>query len=187
MTSSHLPHEAGEVLLPLARNAISTHLGGPGTPRPSAPAWLDQPGASFVTLTRNGRLRGCIGSLEPWRPLGDDVASNAVSAATRDPRFQPVRLPELDALRIEVSVLSPREPIDFPDEAGAVAALRPGVDGVVLSHGRHRGTFLPQVWDQVPDPARFLDQLKVKAGLPPSWWDDDVRLERYTVQAWEEP
>lgn len=152
------------------------------------------PGASFVTLTAGGRLRGCIGSLAATRPLADDIAAHAVDAAIRDPRFRPVTAGELPGLRIEVSVLSAPEPLDVRSEDEAVAALRPGVDGAILSGGpgphARRGTFLPQVWEQLPDPRAFVRHLKRKAGLAAGTddpaWGDGWRLERYGVEAWDE-
>ena len=153
---------------------------------PDRADWLRTPGACFVTLTQDGTLRGCIGTVDAWRPLGLDVRANAVAAAVHDRRFPPLRPEELDRTRIEVSVLSPPEPIDCSDEADALATLRPGVDGVVLACGRRRATFLPQVWQRLPDPATFLTALRRKAGLPPDFWSDDVKLSRYTVTAWEE-
>lgn len=183
--------DRGRVLCGLARAALAHHLHG--GPEPAADgAWLDEPGAAFVTLTQGDehRLRGCIGTLQAYRSLRDDVTDNAVAAATRDPRFPPLDAAELDRTRIEVSVLSVPEPVPLPPgptrEADAVAALRPHVDGVILRHGHHRGTFLPQVWQQLPDPARFLTHLKRKAGLADDWWQPDVRLQRYTVTAYRE-
>ncbi len=181
-----IPADGGTVLVPLARFAIEERLGlVAGRAEPTA-SWLEEPGATFVTLTRHGQLRGCIGSLEAWRGVGEDVSSNARSAAFRDPRFPPVRADEVRDLRVEVSLLSDTTPIDFVDEADAVAQLRPGVDGVVLSAAGRRGTFLPQVWEQLPEPVEFLAHLKRKAGLPVSHWGPDVRLERYTVTKWTE-
>lgn len=181
------PFDAGRVLLPLARAAIASRLGLPAAPVDDTALWLRRPGCCFVTLKLDGRLRGCIGSLEPHRPLGQDVQANAAAAALRDSRFQPLTADEYPHLRVEVSVLSPTEPITFTSEANALAQLRPHVDGVILEQGRHRGTYLPQVWEQLPDPADFLRSLKQKAGLRPDAWGDDVRLFRYTVTAWEEP
>ena len=147
---------------------------------------MQQPGASFVTLTRQGELRGCIGSLEAHRPLERDVRENALGAALRDPRFMPLSRGEFDAIRVEVSLLSASEPLEVADEAAALAALRPHVDGVVFEYGHLRSTFLPQVWEQLPDPDQFLAHLKRKAGLPMDFWAEQVRLSRYTVTKWKE-
>ena len=180
-----LPADAGDVLLPLARAAIAARLGGPdASPAPPPPGWLADPGAAFVTLTIDGRLRGCIGSLEAWRPLADDVQSNAVAAALNDPRFGPLTPAELPRVRVEVSVLSAPEPMDVRTESEALAALRPAVDGVILSDDGRRGTFLPQVWEQLPTPREFLTHLYGKAGV--RGWGRGTRLSRYTVTAWEE-
>ncbi|MFC3850965.1 AmmeMemoRadiSam system protein B [Corynebacterium hansenii] len=188
---------------------------GPGHAASPDPArfldhpWLAAPGASFVTLTVDGRLRGCIGSLEATRPLGADIAAHAIDAALHDPRFPAVTADELPGIRIEVSVLSAPEPVAAASETEAIAALRPHVDGAILSGTpgpdvprnrlrpgttrpttTRRGTFLPQVWEQLPDPTEFIRHLKAKAGLadgPRSpAWGDDWRLSRYTVQSWEE-
>ncbi|WP_218961921.1 AmmeMemoRadiSam system protein A [Actinomyces ruminis] len=151
------------------------------------PTWLDRPGAAFVTLrAADGSLRGCIGSLEAHRPLGDDVVANAIAAALRDPRFPPVTAMELPALHLEVSVLTAPEVMEARDEQEVRRRLRPGVDGVVLSLGARRATFLPQVWEELPDPADFLRQLKRKAGWPAGFWDADLVVETYRVRAWEE-
>ncbi len=143
-------------------------------------------GACFVTLTQHGQLRGCIGSLEAWRPLLQDVQENARAAAFRDPRFKPLTLDELARTRVEVSLLTPATPIQFSSEAEALAQLLPGRDGIIFTAGRHRSTFLPQVWEQLPEPADFMAHLKQKAGLPATYWGDDVRLERYSVEKWQE-
>lgn len=187
-----LPSDAGNWLLPTARAAIEEAVSArhDGSSSAGIPDWAADPGACFVTLTVRGRrpekLRGCIGSLQPWRALAADVRGNAVAAATRDPRFPAVCPAESAGLRIEVSVLSASTPISFTDQEDLRSQLRPGIDGLVLSWDGHHGTFLPQVWDQIPEPGAFLDQLKRKAGLAVSWWSDDAVVERYTVRAWEE-
>ncbi len=175
----------GQRLLALARNAIESHLRGVPEADADDPA-LAGPGAVFVTLLQDGALRGCIGSLEAWRPLAEDVRENARAAAFRDPRFAPLAADELPRTRVEVSLLTPAEPIACRDEADALRQLRPGVDGVVLECAGRRATFLPQVWEQLPEPVRFLGQLKRKAGLPGDFWSDDVRLSRYRVEKWKE-
>ena len=183
------PADAGLVLLPLARAAIARHLGPDEPAAPDAP-WLDAPGACFVTLTSGrtpgGALRGCIGTLEAHRPLREDVEANAVAAATRDPRFPPLSRAELEDTVVEVSVLSAPTALPVAGEAELLARLRPGVDGVILSDARHRATFLPQVWEQLPDPADFLAHLRRKAGLPAGHWERDLTIETYTVTAWQE-
>lgn len=175
------------LLKDVARAAIEHGLrhGRPPNPDPADyPPALREPRASFVTLKRGGRLRGCIGSLEAVRPLVVDVAHNAFAAAFQDPRFPPLEAEELNDLDISISVLSPAQPIHFESEADLLARLRPGVDGLILSDGGHRGTFLPSVWEQLPEPAAFLAQLKLKAGLPPDYWSPTLRVERYTTESW---
>ena len=175
----------GEALLCIARNAIAAHFGLPTravAPHPQ----LEHAGATFVTLTQNGALRGCIGSLEAYRTLAVDVAENALAAAFRDPRFAPLEAAELARTRIEVSLLGPATAMSFANEGDALAQLRPAIDGVILSHGRRRATFLPQVWETLPEPRRFLTQLKLKAGLPADFWDQEMSLARYSVKKWKE-
>lgn len=178
----------GRVLLEAARAAIGSELGGPdaGAPQGGVPEWAARDGASFVTLTIDGRLRGCIGSLEAWRPLLEDVRANALSAAFRDPRFPPLTRGEFHRVHVEVSVLTPPEPLDFRSEADLLSQLVPHEDGLVLTASGHRGTFLPQVWEQLPEPADFLRQLKRKAGLPVDHWGPDVRVSRYRVTRFDE-
>jgi len=180
-----LPPDAGPVLTSLARHSIAQRL-HVDSPTPAAPDWLDAPGASFVTLTQHNQLRGCIGSLQAWRSLGDDVTDNARSAAFRDPRFNPLQATELSVTAIEVSVLSAPEPMPFTSREDALAQLRPGIDGVILSALGSRATFLPQVWDELPDPEQFVRHLMRKAGLPPTYWGDDVAISRYTVAAFHD-
>jgi hypothetical protein len=192
-TVTVVPDEAGDVLLSAARTAIAQALGTTtshvataahaGTP----PAWTLEPGASFVTLTKNGRLRGCIGSLAAQHPLLEDVRGNAVAAATRDPRFAPMTPDELPAVAIEVSVLSALRPLRVSSLREGYAALRPGVDGVILETGAsHRTTLLPQMWQDLPDPAQFLGHLWLKAGIAPGVWHEGTTLQTYTVRAWHE-
>jgi AmmeMemoRadiSam system protein A len=194
-----VPDDAGDVLLSAARTAIAQALSAttsrPATTSDAAttadaatpPAWALEPGASFVTLTENGELRGCIGSLAAWRPLLEDVRANAGAAATQDPRFPPMTPDELPAVAVEVSVLSAPRPLPVSSLSEAYAALRPGVDGVILETGtRHRATFLPQVWQGLPDPAQFLQHLWLKAGVAPGVWHEGTTLQTYTVRAWHD-
>ena len=175
--------ERGEVLLSIARAAISSALKVSYLADETAP-WLTERGACFVTLTQRSELRGCIGSLQAHQPLLDDVKSNAVSAALRDPRFTPLRAEELDITEIEISLLSTTQAMVVRDEADALAQLRPNVDGIVFEYGRYRSTFLPQVWDQLPLPRQFMAHLRRKAGLPDDFWEEGVKLSRYSVTKW---
>lgn len=190
LTESRFTAGHRRTLLDLARQSIRHGLdhGRALEVDPSAydPA-LQTPGAAFVTLHRNGELRGCIGSLEAWRPLVSDVAENAFAAAFHDPRFPPLQDNEFDDLAMHLSILSPSEPIRFTDQADLIRQLRPGVDGLVLEDGPRRGTFLPSVWEQLPDPEQFLTHLKLKAGLPPDYWSDRLRVSRYTAESIDSP
>ena len=179
------PEDAGSVLTRLARDAIARKLGVPGPASPHR-EWLREPGASFVTLTHDGGLRGCIGTLSAWRSLGQDVAGNAVSAAFEDPRFRPLSRAEFVDVAIEVSILSASKPLLFSSRDDLLSQLQPGVDGLILAAKSRRGTFLPQVWDELPDPSDFLDHLLRKAGLPSDYWGPDIHVERYTVTAFHE-
>ena len=175
----------GEVLLPIARAAISRRLGRDMSAAEDA-LWLKEKKACFVTLMLNRQLRGCIGSLEAYRTLLEDVKENAISAAFREPRFPPLTLDELDETRIEVSLLSPAVPIRFANEEDALRQVCPGVDGVILQYAQQRATFLPQVWHKLAEPAKFMGELKLKAGLKDNFWDEGIRLYRYTVEKWLE-
>ncbi|MDO8107861.1 AmmeMemoRadiSam system protein A [Isoptericola sp. b441] len=171
------------VLLGTARRAVAAAAGlrpGPEPDPTTLPPVCSQTWASFVTLTQAGRLRGCIGSLEPRRALVEDVAQNARAAATRDPRFPPVAPEELDDLEIEVSVLGPVVPLPVTGRADALDRLHPGM-GAVLRYGGRRGTLLPQVWSRVAGAEEFLDVLLAKAGLPPGFWSEQVELATYGV------
>lgn len=190
-TQGKAPSDKGRVLTALARAAIAREL--TGSMQPDADAlmasgsdWLVTPGASFVTLTRHGELRGCMGTLEAHRPLGEDVEANARAAAFGDPRFPPLSRNELDQVRVEVSLLSRAEPLRFTSEADALAQLRPGIDGLILEYGPRRATFLPQVWEQLPEPRLFLAQLKRKAGLETTFWAEGIQLSRYRVEKYQE-
>jgi MEMO1 family protein len=175
----------GEHLLLIARSSIKEQF-GLHFPVNIDAAYLHQSAATFVTLKAQGRLRGCIGSLAAHRSLLADVRANAQAAAFRDPRFPALRLEELALLNVEVSVLSALSPLSFQSESDALSQLHPGEDGVVLEFGKHRGTFLPQVWESLPAPVDFLGELKRKAGLARDFWDDAIRLSRYSVAKWAE-
>lgn len=170
----------GAALVARARWAIERALGLPATEPPPHPS-LAERGACFVTLTHRGDLRGCIGSINARRSLGEDVEDNAVGAALRDDRFPPVSAREWPELEVEVSLLSRPEFLDFKSEAEVLAQLKPGRDGVIFFEGCRRSTFLPQVWSQLPTPAEFLGRLKEKAGLPASHWSGNVMIATYQV------
>jgi AmmeMemoRadiSam system protein A len=179
--------EHGPVLAKWARAHLRAEMGGPPAERPSG-AWCDRLAATFVTLRwRDGELQGCIGSLQPSRTIVDDVASNVVAAALHDPRTQPIEYRDIDELDLEISVLSPLEPIQFHDEASMLAAIRVGVDGLVLELGARRSTLLPDMWEQLPDLGKFLAVLKQKAGLPRDFFSPSLRLSRYTTEHYLDP
>ncbi len=168
----------------VARDAIAFGLDRSRPPEihpADYPALLRTLRASFVTLRRGGQLRGCTGSLEATRPAVVDVAHNAYRSAFCDPRFRPLATHELGDLEISVSLLSPLQPLSADSEAALLAALRPGVDGLVLLEGTRRATFLPAVWESLPAPKDFLARLMQKAGLPAGYWSATLRFERYTV------
>ncbi|MBC7950874.1 MAG: AmmeMemoRadiSam system protein B [Rhodospirillaceae bacterium] len=165
---------AGPLLVQLARDAIAGKKS-----EADLPAVLKAPGACFVTLKKNGALRGCIGSPQAWRPLVDDVTDNAAKAAFQDPRFPPVTPEEMDGLELSVSVLTPPVPMRFMNEADLLAQLRPRVDGLIIEDGGKRALFLPSVWEQLPDAAHFLAHLKHKAGLAVDHWSPHFKASRF--------
>ena len=179
----------GQLLVQLARGRLAQYYLG-AEAQPSDSSVFQALGATFVTLTQQGQLRGCIGSLQAHQPLALDVQANALAAALHDPRCRPVTAQELPGLRIEVSLLTAPEPIAHASESHALWQLRPGIDGLIfeatVNGQNHRSTYLPQVWDQITEPRAFLAHLKVKAGLPFDFWNDDVRLSRYEVQKFHE-
>ena len=186
-----LTADEGELLLKMAEKAVTQAV--TSGPKPSAdefevPESFHEHRACFVTLTKNGRLRGCIGSIFPQEPLCRAVIHRALSAATEDPRFPRVLPSELDELRIEVSVLSVPSLLKFDSPRDLIEKLRPNVDGVVLMLDGRQSTYLPQVWQTLPEPARFLSQLSQKAGLSADGWKDPrARILTYQVQAFHQP
>jgi hypothetical protein len=184
-----LSPEQGLALVQLARASLHEATGAPREPIPGLKSFQG-PGAAFVTLTKQGQLRGCIGSLQAARPLADDVRANAMAAALQDPRFSPVTAAEAPGLQVEVSVLTEARPLSFANESHAIWQLQPGIDGVIFEceeRGRaFRSTYLPQVWEQIPQPRAFLAHLKVKAGLPFDFWSPQVRVSVYQVQKFSE-
>ena len=182
--------EHGRKLLQIARQSISAALvadGKPGAP-PAGEPWLREARASFVTLMRGDELRGCVGALEAQRPLAEDVAENARAAAFEDARFKPLTRDEFARTDIEVSLLSTPKRLAFEDHADLIGRLRPGVDGIILEQGEEgrRATFLPQVWEGLPDPEQFIAHLRQKAGIAQSTELRRCRVKRYTVLKWRE-
>ncbi|MDA0704113.1 MAG: AmmeMemoRadiSam system protein B [Proteobacteria bacterium] len=177
-----------EVLLKAAAQSL---VNGLRTGRPaklrlgSFPPQVEAIRASFVTLESGGALRGCIGSTQPRRPLIQDVVENAFKSGFSDRRFPKLEVKELDRMGIGISILSTPRAIDFDSEDGLRAALRPGLDGVVLTEGKRRGLFLPQVWASLPDAQGFVARLKQKAGLAPDHWSDEIRAFRFTAETFK--
>jgi AmmeMemoRadiSam system protein A len=176
-------------LLELAKNSIRHGL---ETGKPlkvnldDFPEELTQQRATFVTLHKNHQLRGCIGMLQAAKPLAADVAENAFSAAFKDHRFPPLEAGEVDELDIHISILTPSEPVLFKSEQDLLEQLQAGIDGLILEEGSRRGTFLPSVWQSLPQPRQFLRQLKQKAGLPPDYWSERIRIFRYRTEEFTE-
>lgn len=185
-----LTKEERTILLGLARQALIaavTRQPLPALVLTSLPDRLCQPGASFVTLTRAGELRGCIGALEATLPLAQDVMEHAAAAALYDFRFQPVQPDELDEIEIEISRLTAPSLLDYPDPDSLLRQLRPGIDGVILRDGRYRATFLPQVWEKLPDPDEFLNHLCDKMGVSYDLWRrKKLQVSTYQVEEFHE-
>ena len=175
----------GSALLARARRAISMALGLEVAAPVEHPAFAER-GASFVTLKKDGELRGCIGSIQQRRPLGEDIDENAEAAALRDHRFPPLTADEWPLVSVEVSLLSRPEFMAFASEQDVLERLEPGVDGVILFEGCRRATFLPQVWEQLPEPRAFLGRLKQKAGLSADHWSDNMMVATYHVDKFAE-
>ncbi len=186
MSEEFLTPEDRSTLLALAQQGLE--LGVRGVPLPpldpeALPPRLREPGATFVTLTKAGRLRGCIGTLEPYRSLADDAREHAVAAALNDYRFPRVMPEELPQIEIEISYLTAPQPLEYRDPEELLAKIRPGIDGLVLRDGSRRATFLPQVWEKLPNPVDFLGQLCRKMGGPPDMWrKKQLEVEIYQVQ-----
>ena len=179
---SNLTEQQQKELLRLARQTIAKGCKEGLPPEVNShnqPAAYFQQGACFVTLHKHGDLRGCIGSIEAHRPLLDDVIHNAFASAFRDHRFTPVQEHELADLHIEISILTPQQLMSVKTEAELLADLRPGIDGLVIDSPRYKATFLPQVWEQLPEPEIFLAHLKQKAGMPADIWPEDMKCYKY--------
>ena len=183
--------QQGQTLVCLARSVIASRLGvTQGSPCDAvvlAEPALQQHRGVFVTLTVNGQLRGCIGSLVGTCSIVDGVRENADNAAFADPRFHPLAVDEFSTIEIEVSILSEPQPLAYDDGDDLIAKLRPGQDGVIIAKGGCRATFLPQVWKQLPDPNSFLTHLCQKAMLPGGTWrDGSLTVQTYSVQYFHE-
>lgn len=188
-TGNELSLQQQQELLRVARESIQHGLEHRHAINVDADAYdkqLLQYGGSFVTLNKNGALRGCIGTLQPYQPLVNDVAEHARAAAFSDPRFPPVSVDEFADIVISVSVLGKPSAINFRDEEDLISQLRPSEDGLIIEEGGSRGTFLPSVWESLPEPRQFLQQLKRKAGLPVDYWSDSLKISRYTTQSFSE-
>ena len=179
----------GVEILKIARGSIE-HGFAHGEPLPvrcdGMPRALTVPRATFTSLHTDDDLRGCCGTLEAERPLAQDVARSAFRAAFRDPRFDPLVRDEFDAIRLEVSVLSPLETLPVTDEADLLDRLMPGTDGLVIATEERNATFLPAVWETLPDPGRFVAALKVKCGLEEDFWSDGLEFQRYRTTTYSE-
>jgi uncharacterized protein len=186
-TTQALSDDDKKVLLSLARQFIDLAVNQLPLPELDLETYsplLRENGASFVTLTEGGELRGCIGALEPYQPLVQDVCEHAIGAALEDYRFMPVNPRELPLLEIEISRLTPPQRLIYTDPIELLSCLRPGIDGVVLRDGPRRATFLPQVWEKISDPASFLSQLCQKMSAPSNLWRRKL-LEVFTYQVEE--
>ena len=182
-----LTKEQGKSLLQLARQTIAERLGSVTETADVQNSALDVEYATFVTLKIKGTLRGCIGNLLPSGSVVESVKRNAVSAAFHDSRFSPLSAKEFENVAIDISVLSQPQTLEYRDGADLISKLRPGTDGVILKLAAAGATFLPQVWDQLPDPELFLGHLCMKAGLAKTAWrDSHPEIEVYQVQAFEE-
>ncbi|MBG7602360.1 MAG: AmmeMemoRadiSam system protein A [Gammaproteobacteria bacterium] len=188
-TGNELSLQQQQELLRVARESIQHGLEHRHAINVDADAYdeqLQHHGGSFVTLNKNGALRGCIGTLQPYQPLLNDVAEHARAAAFSDPRFPPLSVDEFADIVISVSVLGKPSAINFSDEEDLISQLRPLEDGLIFEEGGNRGTFLPSVWESLPEPRQFLQQLKRKAGLPVDYWSDNLKISRYTTQSFSE-
>ncbi|MBM4361595.1 MAG: AmmeMemoRadiSam system protein A [Deltaproteobacteria bacterium] len=177
----------GDTLLRIARATIEHAFGGPAVEKPDGAPFLDEKRAVLVTLRKHGELRGCVGQLAPRMTLFEAVQDAARAAAFRDTRFTPLGEGELAALHIEISVLSVLQRLDVHGEQETVDALRVGVDGVVLSAGSRRAVFTPEMWKELPDPREFRWHLRRKGGLPLDRWPEDMSVQRFTAELYEEP
>lgn len=179
-----------EEMLSLARTAIKTYLETgkpPKIPAKQISTYLKKPGCVFVTITLDDQLKGCIGHLTTIMPLFKDIIENAISAAFKDPRFMPLQQDELDSIKIEISVIGTPEKISYSDPQDLLSKITPLLDGVTLSKGFHKATYLPQVWEELTDKEAFMCSLCIKAGIDPyTWKEQNLEVEKYQVEKFEE-
>ena len=184
---NHLSHDQGRLLLALARTTLKHHLVGGDAPQPPDDPDLLSLAATFVTLKIAGNLRGCIGNLQPVGTLWEGIRDNAINAAFHDHRFSAITMEELEKVHLDISILSPPQRLAYIDPEALLAQLRPGIDGVIIRDGSHSATFLPQVWQQLPDSQQFLGHLCLKAGLSErAWRDKKLEIQVYQVQCFAE-
>jgi AmmeMemoRadiSam system protein A len=190
VNTSLTQHER-EILLDLALQAVKATAEGKMVPSVNLdqfPARLRSPAATFVTLSHAGVLRGCIGTTQPQLPMAQDVVERARSAASKDPRFPPIKPDEVAQLEIEISVLTPPQPLQFSTAQQLLDSLQPGTDGVIIQKGMHRATFLPQVWERIDDPKTFLELLCQKASLHrDAWHTEEIQVATYQVESFHRP
>jgi len=190
MKNDTLTEDQGRLLLKIARLTIEQELfarKGQKVNETEVPPIFQEKRGTFVTLTEKGQLRGCIGHIIPQESMLEGVRENALNAAFRDPRFHPLRPDEWKDVKIEVSILTDPKPLSYTDARDLLSKLRPGIDGVIIKKGYHQATFLPQVWDQLPDKREFLTHLCYKAGLDgDAWKETGLEVSTYQVQAFEE-
>ena len=182
MSSIELTDHDRKTLLDIAHKSIASGLKNNQPLKidiNAYPLHLQQNAATFVTLNIDHQLRGCIGTLTAYQPLVQDVSDHAFAAAFRDSRFTQVTQQEEPLLDIHISILTPAEALEFASEEDLINTIQPGIDGLILEHGTHKGTFLPSVWESLPKPKEFIEHLKLKAGLPKSFWDKNIKISRY--------
>lgn len=188
--TDRLTEEEGRQLVEVARETIQKALFNPkdkSEPETASSPKFQERRGTFVTLTLNGALRGCIGHILPQETLIEGVRINAINAAFRDPRFRPLGQNEFEKIKVEVSILTEPKPLPYTDANDLLAKLRPGTDGVIIRKGYHQATFLPQVWEQLPNKKDFLSHLCLKAGLDrDAWAREKMEVHAYQVQAFEE-
>lgn len=190
MPEQHLTDSERSFLLSLARQSIKNYLNNLPLPelnlRDLSPNLREQ-GASFVTLTYKGYLRGCVGALEAYQSLAEDVREHAIAAAFQDYRFPPLQSQEIHDIKIEISYLTQPSPLIYDNPNELLEIIRPNIDGVVIRDGMRRATFLPQVWEKLPDPSEFLDQLCLKMGVPADFWRrKKLKVLTYQVEEFNE-